>query len=436
MNKSSFLLIFSLIILPLIVYTQQSYAIDVALAKGESIEEPRTGWLPYLFRTESLGTALGVGVFSAGKKQPQSGIFGTAYATSNDSYLVMGSITNFKLVEDGRLFFNIFALLAHFTDQRFYVDLDQDQAEAKAGSNDSDKDDFVTGISNDIDLEFTLKYVFQMGNALDDPVSLYYLDNGILSSGPQGGNIYDPWSSGKTEASATLFYRYRDLAEITREDLLTVNTAGIKVLLDHNNTDFTRNPSYGSRQKFTLTRDFGWLNQSTSWTNLEVELSKYINLHSSIGGRQKVLALNFWTSNTTSWQTDLVNTQQVSHRPPPGMGSFLGGYDRMRAFPVARFQDKAAVYYSAEFRLIPRSNPIGDIPLLQYFNIDWLQFVGFVEAGRVGPSYNSKLFTEDLKLDAGISLRLMVYHAVVRVGWAVSQEGNSIWAMYEQTFGR
>jgi len=108
----------------------------------------------------------------------------------------------------------------------------------------------------------------------------------------------------------------------------------------------------------------------------------------------------------------------------------------MRAFPVTRFQDKAAVYYSAEFRLIPKSNPIGDIPLLQYFNIDWLQFVGFVEAGRVGPSYNSKLFTDDLKLDAGISLRLMVYHAVVRVGWAVSQEGSSVWAMYEQTFGR
>jgi len=185
-----FLLINCLIILPLLLYPQQSYAIDVALAKGESIEEPRTGWLPYLFRTESLGLALGVGVFSAGKKQPQSGIFGTAYATSNDS----------------------------------------------------DKDDFVTGISNDINLEFTLKYAFAMGSAVDDPVSLYYLDNGILSSGPQGGNKYDPWSSGKTLASATLFYRYRDLSEITREDLLTVNTAGIKVLLDHNNTDFTRNP--------------------------------------------------------------------------------------------------------------------------------------------------------------------------------------------------
>ena len=108
----------------------------------------------------------------------------------------------------------------------------------------------------------------------------------------------------------------------------------------------------------------------------------------------------------------------------------------MRAYPIARFHDKSAVYYSAELRMIPRANPLRDLPLIKYFNIDWLQLVGFVEAGRVGSDLNSELFVDDIKYDGGISLRLMAFHAVVRLDWAVSNEGNSIWAMYEQTFGR
>ena len=186
----------------------------------------------------------------------------------------------------------------------------------------------------------------------------------------------------------------------------------------------------------TITRDFGWLDRSDTWTNLELELTKYLNLGKTEWFRQRALALNFWTSNTRSWKTDPNNQQIVNHRPPPGVGSSLGGYDRLRAYPIARFHDKAAVYYSAELRMIPRPNPLRDLPVINYFNIDWMQLVGFIEAGRVGADYNSDLFFDDLKYDAGLSLRLMTFHAVVRLDWAASDEGNSIWAMYEQTFAR
>ena len=411
-------------------------AVNVALDVGENIEEQRSGWLPYAFRTDSLGTAVGAGFFTAGHKQPQSGIMGTGYVTSNDSSLIMGAVTNYQFTQGSRLFYDVFAMAGHFTDQRFYVDLDQDPSQPKAGSNDSLREDFVSGISDDIQFEFTLKFPLAIGNARDNPISIYYLDEGLLASGPQGGEIYDPSNSGKTVLAASLFHKYRNLDEVSQEELLTVNTNGIKLWLNHNNTDFPRNPSIGSRQKLTITRDFGWLERSTSWTNLELELSKYISLGKSDSFRQKVLALNFWTSNTTSWETDPLNQQIVNHRPPPGVGSSLGGYDRMRAYPIARFHDKAAVYYSAEMRLIPPANPLRDLPLLEYFNIDWMQFVGFIEAGRVGPKYETELFVNDLKYDAGLSFRLMAFHSVVRLDWAISDEGHSIWAMYEQTFGR
>jgi len=428
-------LIYPILFLLTCLFPLQSAAIDVALDKGESIEIPRSGWIPYLFSTDSLGTAVGAGYFTAGKNQPQSGILGTGYVTSNDSYLAMVAITNHKLSDNSRFFYNIFAMVSHFSDERFYVDLAPDLTQPNFGSNESTKEGFVTRASDNIQFEFTLKYPLAMGNAKNDPVSIFYLDEGLLYSGPQGGKEYDPGTSGKTILEATLFHKYRDLEERSEPELRSVNSNGIKFVVDHNNTDFTRNPTFGSRQKLTLTRDYGWLNQSSSWTNTELELTKYINLKKSKGVRQKVLALNFWTSNTASWEVDPV-TEDISHRPPPGIGSSLGGYDRMRAYPSARFHDKAAVYYSAEFRLIPEANPFRDLSLFSYFDIDWMQIVGFVEAGRVSSNYNSDLFRHDLKVDGGISLRLMTYHAVVRLDWATSNEGNSIWAMYEQTFGR
>lgn len=420
----------------LLMLAGQCYAVNIAIDKDEKIEDARSGWLPYAFRTDSLGTAVGVGFFSAGRNQPQSSIVGTGYVTSNDSQLLMGALTNLQLVGSGRVFFDIFGLVGHFTDQRFYVDLDHDPTQAKAGSNESDQNDFVSGVSNDIQLELTVKYPLALGNSRTDPVSVYYLDKGLLHSGPRGGVEYSPVESGKTLLAATFFHKYRDLDEISQDELLSVNTNGIKLWLDHNNTDFPRNPSNGSRQKITVTRDFGWLDRSDTWTNLELEIAKYLDLGNSKLFRQRVLAFNFWTSNTTSWQRDENNDQIVNHRPPPGIGSSLGGYDRMRAYPIGRFHDKAAVYYAAELRLIPRLNPLRDLPLLNYFDIDWMQFVGFVEAGRVAPNYDSELYFEDLKYDAGLSLRLMTFKAVVRLDIASSEEGNSIWAMYEQTFAR
>ena len=437
MNRSYSLSFFvSLLVFLASLFPWQVYAVNFALDKDGEIEDQRSGWLPYAFRTDSLGTAIGLGFFTAGRKQPQSGIIGTGYTTDNDSHLIMGAITNYQLKNNKRLFIDAFALTAHFTDQRFYVDLDHDPTQAKAGSNDSAEDDFVSGISNTVEFEFTLKYPLSIGNSRNEPVSVYSLDEGLLRSGPQGGEIYDPLTSGKTVIAATLFHTYRDLDEISQEDLLSVNSNGLKFWLDHNNTDFPRNPLKGSRQKITLTRDFGWLDRSDTWTNLEFELTKYFNLGKSDLFRHRTLALNFWTSNTTSWDPDPNNDQIVHHRPPPGIGSSLGGFDRMRAYPIGRFHDKAAVYYSAELRLIPKSKPLRDLPLIKYFEIDWVQIVGFVEAGAVKPTYDADLYTEDLHSDVGISLRLMTYHAVVRLDWASSNEGSSIWAMYEQTFAR
>ena len=176
----------------------------VALDEAESINEKRSGWLPYLFATDSLGTAIGAGGFTAGTIQPQASLFGTGFVTSNDSALISGALNNFR-IGDSRFFTNTFLLLDHFTDQRFYADLDLDPTQAKAGSNDSDKDDFISGASDEVTFEFGVNYALPIGNAKDDTISVYHLEHGLLKEGPQGGDVWNPLTSGKTTLATRFF---------------------------------------------------------------------------------------------------------------------------------------------------------------------------------------------------------------------------------------
>ena len=104
----------------------------------------------------------------------------------------------------------------------------------------------------------------------------------------------------------------------------------------------------------------------------------------------------------------------------------------MRAYPSRRFHDRSVIYTTAEYRYTPEWNPIGTISWLRWMKMDWWQFVGFVEGGRVGNEY-SDLFT-DWKADAGLGLRALMAGGVVRLDWAFSDEGNSMWVMFGHPF--
>jgi hypothetical protein len=413
-----------------------SYAQVVALDKSQTLDEKRTGWLPYIFATDSLDTAIGAGAFTAGTIQPQASLFGTGFVTANESALLSGAANNFRF-GNSRFFTDAFVLVDHFTDQRFYADLDKDQSEAKAGSNDSAEDDFITGISNELTLNLSLRYVMPIGAPRDDPLTVYTLDEGLLMSEPTGGSTWNPSSSGRTTLASRFFYTYRDLSKFEEDaDALQAKTNGLDFWLEYDNTDFTRNPSYGSRQQIMVSRDFGWFDSTNSWTNVEFDATKYYNMGTSNWFKQKALALNFWTSNSPSWETSPSNSQVVTNRPPPNYGSTLGGFDRMRAYPTGRFNDKSAVYYAAEMRFTPQFQKMRDWPIINYFDVDWFQVVPFVEAGRVNDEYNADLFTKDLKWDVGIGLRAMAFRSVFRLDFAVSEEGGAVVAMISQPFSR
>lgn len=430
-----------LLVIPLLFLPDQLYAQEVVLDQNESLSDSRNGWIPYIFATDSLGTAVGAATFSGGGVQPQTSTFGTAFITSNDSFLLSGAFNNYRPGNEGRVLIDTYILANHFTDQRYYAGLTL-PGQAPPGTNDSDSENYSTGISNEVTLNINFKYRLPIGSLKDDPIAIYRVKHGLLDSGPPGGNKWNPPTNGQTTVGAKFFYTYRDLNDFeenqsgieVNDKTLEARTNGINLWLEHNNTDFPRNPVRGSRQVFNLYRDFGLLDSTNSWTNLQASFSKYFDLGKSNWFNQKVVALNFWTSDTISWERSPDGS--VNHRPPPGYGSELGGFDHLRSYLDGRFHDKSAVNYTAEMRFIPKLQPLHDMPLLNYFQIDWWQVVPFIEAGRVAPDYNTDLYFKDLKWNVGVGLRLMTFRAVARLDIAVGEEGGTVWAMISQPFAR
>ena len=107
----------------------------------------------------------------------------------------------------------------------------------------------------------------------------------------------------------------------------------------------------------------------------------------------------------------------------------------MRGYPAQRFSDKAAIYYAAELRLIPEWNPFENWPAIQkHVGIEWLQFVPFIEVGRVAPDYDLGNLHSSMKWDACVGLRAWAKGLVVRVDTAWSEEGGGVQMMVGQPF--
>ncbi|MCK5326348.1 MAG: hypothetical protein KAJ57_10070, partial [Woeseiaceae bacterium] len=107
---------------------------------------------------------------------------------------------------------------------------------------------------------------------------------------------------------------------------------------------------------------------------------------------------------------------------------------RQRGYPRGRFNDKAAINYAVELRLIPRWDPFRNWPLIRNWPWRWWQVVGFAEIGRVGPSWNLGDLHDDMKWTAGAGIRVMLGGGIIRVDYAVSDEASAWWVMARQAF--
>jgi len=398
-------------------------------------------YFPYVFSTDSTGFAGGVGVIKQGLLQPQTTAIATLFYGAEQDIITnnqpdkanfaggFAAFLDYVIPGTDRILFSVMGMKAYFPKARYYV---------YDHSNSSDEESYVE-TSGDADFVYaTLKYVLPIGDGLDNPEGLYTLKNGFAvdREGYGGGK---PFVTGRTALGITGFYEHNTFennlpgSPRSTNGMEKWNTNGLRFFVQHDNTDYDLNPSRGYQFDLQYSKDFGWGDSEQTWDFLEFKYNHYVDLPTFSFTQQNVLAMSFWTGYSFSWDKDNEYVPDIAaHRPPPWEGARLGGMFRMRGYNTDRFSDKAVIYGTAEYRAVLNWNPFRKneyIPVA----VDWLQVVGFVEAGRVNDHYDTDLF-RDMKFDAGISLRAMAAQVPVRIDLAYGDEGANFWVMVYQPF--
>ena len=435
----------------LLLFLQASlFSVEFIAKDASSTEDKDSTWiaLPYLFSSDSMGLTTGVvGIFN-GFIQPQMTIVTSAFVgeevpvhkitasgtTTSDTARARGfflGVTGFKPSFSKRMFLNILGLYAYYPNQKLYIDGKNDSVRNLENDSVNNGSPLQTqGYNSWADIDF--RFVLPLGEGKDTITPVIKLSRGLAVNRDNKGNG-TPFVTGQTTLGIKYFYNHLTADKLTNNPSL--NTNGIKVYLEHDNTDYPDNPSRGYSMSFKVAADFGWVDSSQSWNSLEADYSHYFELPNFNWTRQNVLAFNTWSAYSPSWKKDKkseANSYFDAAQPPMWEGARLGGYDRLRAYDMNRFSDKAAIYGAIEYRVIPEFNPMHNqewspIP------IDWFQAVLFAEVGRVAPNYNLELF-DDMKYDAGFSFRVLAARLPVRLDMAFGSEGSSMWVMIKQPF--
>ncbi len=406
--------------------------------------EKRGEWivLPYVFTTDATGFSGGIGTIAQGILQPQTTLVATIFygleqdiitndipQTSNFSGGFL-AFSNLKIPYTRGLFFSFWTLNKSTPKGLYYID----------GSNDSNKDNVFMSSGESNYFYTKLKYVLPIGEGIDNPEGKYRLKNGFAMDREEYGNGL-PFETGRTTIGIESFYLSQDFEnwkELTKWANFTSKpewkSDGFKFFLEHDNTDFDLNPSRGYNFKLQYSKD--WSDEYEGWDFLELKYSKYFNLDTLSFTQQNVLALNFWTGYSFSWDDSKELLPGIAaYRPPMDEGGRLGGIFRMRGYDSNRFSGKAVIYGTAEYRAMLKYNPFKNSDLEEYspVSIDWFEIVGFVEMGRVNNEYNFDLLT-DLKYDVGVSIRTMTAELPIRFDVAYSDEGTNMWVMIQHPF--
>jgi len=387
--------------------------------------------VPFAFWNRSFGLAAGYVHALNAYPQPQASVLGSVMAGTKGSALGFLMGRDIRLFGQPRLFVDPIVSVGYFGNFDAYINGNPSFAGQRAGANDSDKNNFVTGNGSDNFFRMRFKYVLPIGDGRDQITPNYQLSDGLLADGGTGGHSFNPLTSGRTFLELRPFYR--SLRISGDQGSAHIATNGVDLIAFWDNRDYPASASRGNSVSLQVSRDFGALNSSGSWTNVSGEYDHYISLGTTPAFRQRVIALDFWTSDSTTWKQNPDGS--IDHRPPQYAGSTLGGLFRMRAFPSQRFSDKAAAYASAELRLIPEWNPFNAWPKLQeHIGVRWIQLVGFAEVGRVAPKWSFAEFREDMKWDAGVGVRVWAKGLVVRVDSAFAKGSFSVQMMVSQPF--
>ncbi|PWB67454.1 MAG: hypothetical protein C3F14_02155 [Deltaproteobacteria bacterium] len=376
--------------------------------------------LPFPFYNETIGPGLGVGVIADGYIQPRAGLV-VASLVSSSSFLVYVKLGNLQVPVVRRLLFEPDFEFGKLRDIHTYTGTDNPGFPGeRAGSNESDKNNFKTSDGDDKWVNLYTKFLLPIGQGKESILPRIRLERGLPVSDEPGSGSWNPLVSGRSWIEVTPFMRKQTL----EDGGASTKTAGIEAGLRYDRTDFRANPTQGSMLRGWVTRDWGALDSTAPYTVAGGEYGQYFPLGPSDRARQRVIAFDLWTVNCLTWDaSSVIDGTPTFHRPPPYKGATLGGLERLRAYPAARFNDKAGILYTLEYRYILDWNPLKNVTLNGRLQVDWFEIVGFGELGRVAPNWTVETLHKGMKADGGIGVRSLVNNVVVRVDMAAGPEG-------------
>tara|TARA_Y100001956_G_C4125662_1_gene189917 strand:- start:743 stop:1921 length:1179 start_codon:yes stop_codon:yes gene_type:complete len=367
--------------------------------------EKDSAFLPFYFSTETLGNTFGIAGVAKGVGQPQAALFGMAMYSDKQSYV--GFLSAFNFAIDEHWLFSTQMYQAQFNDSPYYI--------GEQGNNDSLNDDktVTNGFEQNFQLEF--KYLLPWGS-----IEQY----GLLGAFKPNREVDFalPLYSGVSSLLFTPFYSSRDLDV----GIDVEKSSGLRISLDWDNRDNSRNPTRGSHTALDITIGSDSWQSGDVWTKWELQNSHYYAL-GPWGDMfdQQVIAFDFFTADTPSWNEAL---------PPEQDQVRLGGLYRLRSYTGGRFHGRSAVHYAAEYRVIPDWQPLDDIPVINYYDLPWWQWVVFAEVGRVAEEYDVRTLHSDMKWTLGGAVRFQVEGIVVRTEIATGGDESLFRVMINQPF--
>ncbi|MCR9941869.1 BamA/TamA family outer membrane protein [Vibrio owensii] len=394
------------------LFSVLAFSASLFLSPQLIAKEKDSAFVPFYFSTETMGSTIGLAGVAKGVGQPQAALFGMGLYSEKDSYV--GFLSAFNYALSPNLLFSTQMYQARFNDNPYYL--------GEQGSNNSSTEDKTVTNGDEDNYKLEFKYLLPWGNVRE---------HGLLGAFQPVRDVSfaSPVDSGVSSIIFTPFYSSREL-DIYNDK--KEEATGFSLTFDWDNRDSVRNTTRGSHTSFDLTTGAESLQSEDLWLKWEFQNSQYYSL-GPLGDwfDQQVLAFDFYTADTPTWNKC---DGLMCARPPEQEQVRLGGLYRLRGYTAGRYHGRSAIHYSAEYRVLPDWQPLDDIPLINYYDLPWWQWVAFVEVGRVADDYDLKTLHEDMKWNVGGAVRFQVEGIVVRAEMAKGADEGTFRVMINQPF--
>ncbi len=396
--------------------------LSVAAQARDAQSERRNAAVPIVFSTSSMGFSLGAAASLQGLGQSQAQVVGVGAYSANQSYVAYLGAFNYRLGGSRRWFVDWEGFVGQFNEQTLYLD-GPEPGLVPAGSNGSSISDALFGEERQMELKGTLRYLLPLGAGREGAAPAIAMREGL----PMAISSFEEAHRGAYSFVELKPFYKRHQVEALGE---TVVSQGLTLRLEQDARNFWPSPTAGYQATLELTRDWGGEHRE-AYTRWEAQYHHYLNLGPSGWAKQQSLALTGYLSDLPTWEE---GSRDPEGAPAWFAQSTLGGWHRLRGYSTARYHDRSALYYGAEYRMVPRWQPQGGIPFINRYRFPWYEVALFGGVGRVNDDFDLAELHRDMQWSAGAGIRLWVENVLVRLDFAVASDDSGLVVAINQPF--